>query len=135
MINWIAGNWPDRFRCLVAHDGNLDERFAYYGTEELWFPEWEHGGTPWENPEGYAKHNPVEFVSNWKTPMLVVHGGRDYRIPYVEGLATFTALQRRGIPSRFLYFPDENHWVLKPANSILWHDTVIAWLDQWTKGR
>jgi dipeptidyl aminopeptidase/acylaminoacyl peptidase len=135
MVNWIAGAWPDRFKCLVSHDGNLDERAAYYATEELWFPEWEHKGTPWENPEGYAQHNPVDLVGKWKTPMLVVHGGRDYRIPYVQGLMTFTALQRRGIPSRLLYFPDENHWVLKPANSILWHDTVIAWLDRWTKGR
>jgi dipeptidyl aminopeptidase/acylaminoacyl peptidase len=133
MINWIAGNWPDRFRCLVAHDGNLDERFAYYATEELWFPEWEHGGTPWDNPEGYAKHNPVDFVKNWKTPTLVVHGGRDYRVVETGGFGTFTALQRKGIPSRLLYFPDENHWVLRPQNSILWHDTVLAWLDQWTK--
>jgi dipeptidyl aminopeptidase/acylaminoacyl peptidase len=133
MINWIAGNWPDRFRALVSHDGNLDERFAYYATEELWFPEWEHGGTPWDNPEGYAKHNPVDFVKNWKTPMLVVHGGQDFRVVETGGMATFTALQRRGIPSQFLYFPDENHWVLKPANSILWHETVLAWLDRWTK--
>jgi dipeptidyl aminopeptidase/acylaminoacyl peptidase len=133
MINWIAGNWPDRFRALVTHDGNLDERFAYFATEELWFPEWEHGGTPWEFPEGYAKHNPVDFVKNWKTPTLVVHGGRDYRVVETGGFATFTALQRRGIPSRFLYFPDENHWVLKPHNSILWHNTVLDWLNQWTK--
>ena len=133
MINWIAGNWPDRFRALVTHDGNLDERFAYYATEELWFPEWEHGGTPWDNPEGYAKHNPVDFVKNWKTPTLVIHGGKDYRVVETGGFGTFTALQRKGIPSRFLYFPDENHWVLKPHNSILWHETVLAWLDQWTK--
>jgi dipeptidyl aminopeptidase/acylaminoacyl peptidase len=133
MINWIAGNWPDRFRCLVNHDGNLDERFAYYATEELWFPEWEHGGAPWEHPESYATHNPIDHVSRWKTPMLVIHGGRDYRVVYSEGLATFTALQRRGIPSRFLYFPDENHWVLRPANSVLWHETVLAWLDRWTR--
>ena len=133
MINWIAGNWPDRFRALVVHDGNLDERFAYFATEELWFPEWEHGGTPWEHPEGYAKQNPVDFVKNWKTPTLVIHGGRDYRVVETGGFATFTALQRMNIPSRFLYFPDENHWVLKPANSIQWHETVIGWLDQWTK--
>lgn len=133
MVNWIAGNWPDRFKCLVAHDGNLDERFAYFATEELWFPEWEHGGTPWDNPQGYARHNPVDHVKNWKTPMLVVHGGKDYRVVDTGGLATFTALQRRGIPSKLLYFPDENHWVLKPHNSILWHDTVLDWLDRWTK--
>jgi dipeptidyl aminopeptidase/acylaminoacyl peptidase len=133
MINWIAGNWPDRFKCLVAHDGNLDERFAYFATEELWFPEWEHGGTPWDNPKAYAKHNPVDFVKNWKTPTLVVHGGKDYRVVETGGFATFTALQRMGIPSKFLYFPDENHWVLKPQNSALWHDTVLDWLDRWTK--
>ena len=134
MINWIAGNWPDRFRCLVNHDGNLDERMAYYDTEELWFPEWEHGGTPWENPAGYAKHNPIDHIAKWKTPMLVIHGGRDYRVVDTQGMSTFTALQRKGIPSRFLYFPDENHWVLKPANSILWHETVLGWMDRWLKG-
>lgn len=133
MINWIAGNWPDRFRCLVCHDGNLDERAAYYDTEELWFPEWDHLGTPWDNPAGYDKQNPADFVKNWKTPTLVIHSGRDYRVVDTQGLSTFTALQRRGIPSRFLYFPDENHWVLKPHNSILWHNTVMEWLDQWLK--
>jgi len=133
MINWIAGNWPDRFKCLVTHDGNLDERFAYFATEELWFPEWEHGGTPWDNPQAYAKHNPVDFVKNWKTPTLVIHGAKDYRVVETGGFATFTALQRKGIPSRFLHFPDENHWVLKPQNSVLWHDTVLDWLDRWTK--
>ncbi len=131
MINWIAGQWPDRFRCLVNHDGNLDERMAYFATEELWFPEWDHGGTPWSNPEGYAKHNPIEHVAKWKTPMLVIHGALDYRVVETQGMATFTALQRRGIPSQFLYFPDENHWVLKPANSVLWHETVLAWMDRW----
>lgn len=133
MINWIAGNWPDAFACLVNHDGNLDERMAYFDTDELWFPEWDHVGTPWENPQGYEKHNPVNYVGNWKTPMLVIHGGRDYRVVDAQGIGTFNALQRRGIPSKLLYFPDENHWVLKPHNSILWHETVIGWLDQWLK--
>jgi len=132
LINWIAGQ-TDRFRCLVSHDGNLDERFAYFATEELWFPEWEHRGTPWENPQGYSRHNPIEHVSKWKTPMLVVHGGLDYRVVDTEGLAVFNVLQRRGIPSKLLYFPDENHWVLKPQNSILWHDTVMSWLAQWLR--
>jgi dipeptidyl aminopeptidase/acylaminoacyl peptidase len=106
---------------------------AYYDTEELWFPEWDHLGTPWDNPESYEKHNPVNFVRKWKTPMLVIHGALDFRVADTQGLATFNALQRRGIPSKLLYFPDENHWVLKPANSILWHETVIGWLDQWVK--
>jgi len=133
MVNWIAGNWPDRFRCLVNHDGNLDERMAYFDTEELWFPEWDHKGTPWMNPDGYEGQNPVNTVKNWKTPMLVIHGGQDYRVADTHGISTFTALQRLGIPSRLLYFPDESHWVLKPQNSILWHQTVIGWLDQWVK--
>jgi dipeptidyl aminopeptidase/acylaminoacyl peptidase len=132
MINWIAGQ-TDRFKCLVSHDGNLDEKMAYFDTEELWFPEWEHGGTPWSNPKGYAKHNPVDFVQNWKTPMLIVHGGKDYRVVDTQGMSSFTVLQRKGIPSKFLYFPDENHWVLRPANSILWHETVLGWLDRWLK--
>jgi len=133
MINWIAGQWPDRFRCLVNHDGNFDERTAYFDTEELWFPERDHGGTPWDNPSGYEEQNPLRFVGRWKTPLLVVHGGQDFRVPLTQGLSTFNTLQRRGIPSKLLYFPDECHWVLKPHNSILWHDTVIAWLDQWLK--
>jgi len=130
MINWIAGQWPDRFRCLVNHDGVFDNRSMYYTTEELWFPEWEHGGPYYANPEGYEKHNPALFVDRWQTPMLVIHGQLDYRVPVTQGIAAFTALQRRGIESRFLYFPDENHWVLKPHNSIHWHQQVNAWLHQ-----
>jgi len=133
MINWIHGVWADRFRCLVCHDGNLDERMAYYDTEELWFPEWDHGGTPWDNPDGYTRHNPIDFVKNWKVPTLVIHGGKDFRVVDTQGFSTFTALQRKGTPSKLLHFPDENHWVLKPANSILWHETVIGWLDRWLK--
>jgi dipeptidyl aminopeptidase/acylaminoacyl peptidase len=134
MINWVNGH-TDRFKALVCHDGNIDERFAYYATEELWFPEWEHGGLPWEKPEGYTKHNPIDFVKNWKTPTLVIHGGNDYRVVDTQGMSTFTALQRKGVPSRFLYFPDENHWVVKPQNSKLWHEEVLAWIDTWTKAR
>jgi dipeptidyl aminopeptidase/acylaminoacyl peptidase len=133
MINWIAGNWPDGFDCLVNHDGVFDQRIMYYGTEELWFPEWEHGGTYWESRSGFERHNPVNHVDRWQTPMLVVHGALDYRVPLEQGIGAFTALQRKGIPSEFLYFPDENHWVLSPANGVLWHETVLAWMDRWTK--
>ncbi len=132
MVNWIAGNWPDRFDCLVNHDGIFDERMMYYATEELWFPEWDMGGPYWLNPEGYEKDNPANHVDKWQTPMLVIHGALDYRIPLEQGIATFTALQRKGIPSQFLYYPDENHWVLSPANSIQWHETVLAWMARWT---
>jgi len=134
MMNWIEGNWPDRFRCIVQHDGVFDQRMMYYSTEELWFMEWENGGTQWEHPEAYEKFNPVDYVSKWKTPMLVIHGEQDFRIPYSQGIAAFTALQRRGIESRFLEFPDENHWVLKPDNSVLWYHTVMGWLDSHLKG-
>jgi dipeptidyl aminopeptidase/acylaminoacyl peptidase len=129
MQNWIAGNWPDRFRCIVNHDGIFDNRAMYYSTEELWFPEWEFGGPYFARPELYDKWDPSRFVGKWRTPMLVIHGGKDYRVPDTQGLATFTALQRRGIESKLLYFPDENHWVLKPQNSLQWHAVVLDWLD------
>jgi dipeptidyl aminopeptidase/acylaminoacyl peptidase len=133
MVNWIAGQWPDRFRCLVNHAGIFDNRSMYYTTEELWFPEWDHGGPYFENPAGHEKSNPAQFVTAWKSPMLVIHGGLDFRVPYAQGLASFTALQRRNIESRFLYYPDENHWILKPANSVQWHAEVIGWLDRHLK--
>ncbi|GMU70098.1 MAG: peptidase S9 [Steroidobacteraceae bacterium] len=129
MQNWIAGNWPDRFRCIVNHDGIFDNRSMYYSTEELWFPEWENGGPYFENPATYERWDPSRFVQHWRTPMLVIHGAKDYRVPDTQGIATFTALQRRGIESKLLYFPDENHWVLKPVNSLQWHATVLDWLD------
>ncbi|HEX7079464.1 MAG TPA: S9 family peptidase [Gammaproteobacteria bacterium] len=134
MINWIAGNWPDRFRCLVNHDGVFDLRSFYYATEELWFPEWDMGGAYYENPEAYERWNPVTRVDAWQTPMLVIHGLEDFRVPIEQGLGAFTALQRRSIPSRLLVFPDENHWVLSPGNSIQWHETVAAWLAEYLKG-
>ena len=130
MINWIAGKWNDAFKCLVNHDGVFDIRGMGYSTEELWFTEWEYGGTQYENPRGYEAFNPVNYVSEWKTPMLVVQGDRDFRIPTAQGLSTFTALQRRGIESRLLVFPDENHWVLKPNNSLQWHNEVFGWLSR-----
>jgi dipeptidyl aminopeptidase/acylaminoacyl peptidase len=131
MTNWIAGSWPDRFRCLVTHDGVFDLRMMYYSTEELWFPEWEQGGTYWQNPAGYEEFNPVRLVDKWRTPTLLIHGGLDYRVPITQGLGAFTALQRRGVPSELLVFPTENHWVLRPSDSLLWHETVLAWLARW----
>lgn len=129
MMNWIEGNWPERFRCIVNHDGVFDQRMMYYATEELWFPEWEFGAPYYENPQGYERFNPADFVSRWRTPMLVIHGEQDFRIPHSQGIGAFTALQRRGIESKLLVFPDENHWVLKPANSLQWYHTVLGWLD------
>ena len=131
MVNWIAGNWPEPWKCLVNHDGVFDTRMMGYATEELWFTEWENGGTPFDVPQNYEKFNPVNHVAKWRVPMLVVQGELDYRIPPEQGIATFTALQRKGIESQLLLFPDENHWVLKPQNSIQWHDTVNSWLKRW----
>ena len=130
MMNWIAGNWSDGFRCLVNHDGVFDTRGMAYSTEELWFTEWENGGTYYDKPASYEKYNPVHFVKHWKTPMLVIQGDLDFRIPTSQALGTFSALQRRGIESKLIVFPDENHWVLKPANSVQWHHTVKDWLDK-----
>jgi len=132
MMNWIEGNWPDRFKCIVQHDGVFDARAMAYETDELWFDEWEHGGHPYyETPAEYEKWNPVNYVQNWRTPQLVVTSEHDFRIPYTQGIAAFTALQRRNIPSRLLIFPDENHWVLKPKNSLQWYHEVFAWERQW----
>jgi dipeptidyl aminopeptidase/acylaminoacyl peptidase len=136
MIDWIAGNWATPqsgpWRCLISHDGVFDARMMYYATEELWFEEVEQGGTPWQKPQNYERFNPLDHVADWKVPMLVIHSAKDYRIPISQGLGAFTALQRRGIPSELLTFPDENHWVLKPHNSLEWHRTVEAWLKKWT---
>ena len=134
MMNWIEGNWPNRFKCIVQHDGVFDARAMAYETEELWFDEWEHGGKAYyEDPAAFEKWNPVNFVDKWKTPMLVVTSEKDFRIPYTQGLASFTALQRRDIPSKLLVFPDENHWVLKPKNSMQWYGEVLGWLGKYTK--
>ena len=134
MVYWMAGNWSAPFRCLVDHDGVFDNRMMGYATEELWFSEWENGHTtPWENAGNYERFNPVNHVDRWHVPTLVVHSALDFRIPIEQGLAAFTALQRRGVPSELLTFPDENHWVLKPQNSLQWHATVLAWLRRWTQ--
>jgi dipeptidyl aminopeptidase/acylaminoacyl peptidase len=132
MVAWIAGNWPDAFKCLVNHAGVVDTRIMGFNTEELWFTEWENGGTPVEVPENYEQFNPINHVGKWKSPMLVIHGQNDYRVLVEQGLAAFSAAQRNGVESQLLYFPDENHWILKPNNSVQWHDTVEAWLKRWT---
>ena len=132
MMNWIEGKWPRRFKCIVQHDGVFDARAMAYETEELWFDEWEHGGHPYyEAPAEFERWNPVNFVQNWSTPQLVITSEKDFRIPYTQGVAAFTALQRRNIPSRLLIFPDENHWVLKPKNSVQWYEEVFGWMRRW----
>src|ERR1700728_2262783 len=132
MINWIAAH-TDRFKCLVSHDGMFNPFSAWGTTEELWFNDWEFGGTPYTAHDIYNKWSPRNAAANIKTPMLVIHGQRDYRLDVSEGLQLFTTLQMEGVPSKMLYFPDEGHWVLKPQNSQLWYKTVNDWVDQWTK--
>lgn len=133
MMNWIAGNWPDRFDCLVNHAGVFDLRAMALSTEELWFDQWDHGGTWWtrSDPE---KWNPVNKITNWQTPTLFIHGELDFRIPYTQSIMPFTVSQEMEIPSKLLIFPDENHWVLKGKNSVQWYRTVFDWMAKWTKG-
>ncbi len=130
MANWILGH-TNRFKCIVSHDSMFNTESAWGTTEELWFNEWEFKGTPYTNRELYRKWSPHLFATNFKTPTLVVHGQRDYRLDVSEGFQLFTTLQRLGVPSKMLYFPDEGHWVLKPQNSQLWYKTVNDWVDQW----
>ena len=132
MMNWIAGNWPDRFDCLVNHAGIFDLRSFALSTEELWFDQWDHGG-PWWKRADPEKWNPINKIAAWKTPTLFIHGEQDFRIPYTQSIMPFTYAQERKIPSKLLIFPDENHWVLKGKNSVQWYRTVFDWMDKWTK--
>lgn len=136
MINWIEGHNNDprfRFKVLVSHDGVYNLTSMYGATEELWFTDWEFKGTPWTNPAMYQRWSPHNFVNTFKTPILIIHGELDFRVPIGEGLQLFTAVQRKGIDSKLLIFPDEGHWVLKPQNSQLWYHTVIGWVDKYLK--
>ncbi len=130
MINWILGH-TDRFKCLVSHDGMFNAESAWGTTEELWFNNWEFKGTPYDNRASYEKWSPHQYAKNFKTPTLVIHGQRDYRLDVSQGFDLFTTLQMEGVPSKMLYFPDEGHWVLKPQNSQLWYKTVNDWVDRW----
>lgn len=132
MINWLEGH-TDRFKCLVSHDGVFNPLSMYGTTEELWFVEWEYKGRPSTEPELYQKWSPLASASKFKTPMLVIHSQQDFRVDVSEGFQLFTALQRQGVKSKMLYFPDEGHWVMKPANAELWWRTVLDWIDENTK--
>jgi len=132
MIYWVAGH-TNRFKCLVAHDGVFNTVSMAGSTEELWFVDWDFGGTPYANRALYEEWSPLNFVTNWKTPMLLVHSQLDFRVDMSEGYQAFTALRQMGVPAKFLYFPDEGHWVLKPRNRRIWWGTVLDWLDQYLK--
>ncbi|WP_417620146.1 prolyl oligopeptidase family serine peptidase [Parasphingorhabdus sp.] len=131
MMNWIAGNWADRFDCLVNHAGVFDLRAMALSTEELWFDQWDHGGPWWSRPNP-EKWNPVNKIANWQTPTLFIHGEKDFRIPYTQSIMPFTVAQEMDIPSKLLIYPDENHWVLKGKNSVQWYGTVFGWMNKWT---
>jgi dipeptidyl aminopeptidase/acylaminoacyl peptidase len=136
MIDWIEGHNDDprfQYKVLVSHDGVYNLTSMYGATEELWFADWEFKGTPWTNPAMYQRWSPSNFVKIFKTPILIIHGELDYRVPLEEGLQLFTAVQRMGVDSKLLVFPDEGHWVLKPQNSELWYHTVIEWFDKHLK--
>jgi dipeptidyl aminopeptidase/acylaminoacyl peptidase len=132
MVNWILGH-TDRFRALVSHAGVYNLESMYGATEELWFPEWDLGGTPWKNRGDYERFSPHRHAARFKTPTLVIHGELDYRVPVTEGFQLFTALRRQGIEARLLHFPDEGHWILKPKNAKLWNETVTAWLERFAR--
>ena len=132
MINWIAGHQElsQRFRTLICHDGLFDMRGMAYSTEELWFSEHDAGGvTQFEDPAAYERFNPVNHVVNWTQPMLIIHGGRDYRVPETQGISAFTALQRLKIRSRLIYLPNENHWTMNTFNSLFWYREVLGWMS------
>jgi dipeptidyl aminopeptidase/acylaminoacyl peptidase len=131
-VDWLLGH-TTRFKALVSHDGVFDLASEARETEELWFPMWEFRGMPSDSPDLYARWSPSNYVHDFKTPTLVIHGELDYRVPIGQGLQLFTALQMQKVPSKLLVFPDEGHWVLKPQNSALWYHTVLDWIGQWTK--
>ena len=132
MVDWLLGH-TTRFKALISHAGVYDLPSEFGATEELWFPLWETGGTPWDKPDVYSKFSPSTYVKDFHTPTLVVTGELDFRVPYTQSLELFTALQMQKVPSKLLVFPDEGHWVLKPQNSLLWYKTFIDWLDSWVK--
>ena len=132
MIDWMLGH-TTRFKAFVSHAGVFDLRSEFGATEELWFPLWEFNGTPWDNPDSYSKWSPSFYVKDFKTPTLVIHGEQDFRVPYTQGLQLFTALQLQKVPSKLLVYPDEGHWILKPQNSVLWYNSFLDWIGEWTK--
>lgn len=131
---WLMGNGDDRFATIISHAGLFNLESMYACTEELFFVNWDVGGPYWKSAElkaAYDKFSPSRFVGNWKTPLLVIHGEKDFRVPVNQGIEAFTAAQIEGIPSRFLYYPEEGHWILSPQNGVLWHRVFFEWLDRW----
>ena len=134
VCNWLQGHNEDgMFAVLVSHAGGADRWCAYGSTEELWFPEWEFGGPPWENPELTDFCSPIRYAKNFSTPHLIIHGELDFRVAITGGETMFTALQRLGVPSKMIRYPDENHWIMQPQNARFWYASILDWCDQWLK--
>ena len=135
-VYWLMGNHGDRFKTMISHCGVFNLESMYGSTEELFFVNWDLGGPYWKSAEiqkEYDAFSPHSFVGNWDTPLLVIHGEKDFRVPITQGMEAFTAAQVQGIPSRFLYYPNEGHWVLGPQNGVVWHRVFFEWLDQYCK--
>jgi dipeptidyl aminopeptidase/acylaminoacyl peptidase len=136
-VNYLAGNHDGRFSAFISHDGIFNFEQMYTTTEEMWFVDWDYGGAFWDKSNEVAQRSysfsPHNFVQNWDTPILVIHGQKDFRIPYTQGMGAFNAARLKDIPAQFLYFPEENHWVLSPQNGILWQRVFFNWLDKWLK--
>ncbi len=134
---WLAGNHDKRFAAFIAHAGIFNLEMQYMTTEEMWFANWDMGGAPWEKDNKVAQRtfatSPHKFIDKWDTPILIIHGELDFRILASQGMAAFNAAKMRGIPTEMLIFPDENHWILRPQNALLWHRTFFGWLDRWLK--
>lgn len=134
-VYWLAGNHNKRFKAFISHCGVYNLEAMYGQTEEIFFTDFEMKGKPWEQPQpkSYELYSPHKFARNWDTPILVIHNEKDFRVPLAQGMEAFTAAQLQGVPSKFLYFPDENHWVVKPQNSVLWQKVFFEWLDTYLK--
>lgn len=136
-VFWLAGHHQKRFKAFIAHDGMFNLESQYLETEEMWFVNHDLGGSFWDKDNAIAQksyaNSPHLFVKDWDTPLMVVHGGNDFRIAYTQGMSAYNAAKLRGLPAKFLYFPNENHWVLKPQNSVLWQREFFGWLDKWLK--
>jgi len=137
-VFYLAGIHNNRFKTFIAHDGVFDTKSMYGTTDEMWFENWEHGGPYWDSTNADAqksitKFSPSSFVSKWNTPILIIEGGKDFRVPVEQALQAFKAAQLRGIKSRFLYFPDENHWISSPQNAMVWQHEFFKWLDETLK--
>ena len=134
-VYWLAGNHNKRFKAFIAHCGVFNLESMYGATEELWFPDFDLGGPYWKSPApiSYSKFSPHHFVRSWDTPMLIIHNEKDFRVPLTQGMEAFTAARVQNIPARFLYFPDEGHWVNKPQNSVMWQRVFFEWLNKYLK--